>query len=94
MGFEDKYIHIPYPILRRKGLSDKAKMIYGLVQGFWDGDFHATANTISSIMGCSKRSVQRATAELVEAKLVFNKKVIEDGQTKGRILTIIKTKTV
>ena len=85
----EQYINVPYKILKKKDISDKAKLIYGLVNGFFTGDFKAGNAFIGRTLGCSVRSVQRAVKELREANLILSEVVVEDGVVKGRILKII-----
>ena len=88
----DKYIHIPYNILGKKDLSNNAKLVYGLVQGFWEGDFTASNEHVGKVLGMSKRSAQRAIRELREAELIITTNVIKDGVMVGRVIKIRKKK--
>lgn len=87
-----KYIHIPYNILGKKSLSPASKMIYGFVQGFWEGNFKASNEHISRVIGMSVRTVQRAIKELFNEELIIITNVMKDGVQIGRVIKIRKQK--
>ena len=87
---EQKYINIPYNILRRRDLSNNAKLLYGLVQGFWAGDFQASNEWIGKTLGISSRSAQRAVKELKQQKVILSQIIVENGAVKGRKITLVK----
>lgn len=83
-----RYINIPYPILKRKNLSDKAKMLYGFIGGFWSGDCKAGNKYIGTVIGASERSVSRAITELKTKGLIVSSRLMIDGMQVGRMLKI------
>lgn len=89
-GQDERYIHVHYTTLRRKDISDRAKLLYSLVGGFWSGEFKASNVWISSILGCSVRSTQRAVAELRDKRLIRSDIIVKDGVTVGRIITLTR----
>ena len=84
------YIHIPYKVLMRRDLSQNAKLLYGLVGGFFDGEFTAGNIYISNVLGISKRSVQRALGELKDKHIAIATNVLKGGRVVGRIITLTK----
>lgn len=85
---EDKYINIPYKILRRKDLSSTSKMVYGFANGFMEDYCQASNDYIGKVLGCSGRTIQRAVKELRDKKLIRVRIVTKDGKIKGRIINI------
>ena len=94
MSFDktQKYIHIPYNILGKKNLNPVSKMVYGFVQGFWEGDFRASNEHIAKVLGVSVRTVQRAIKELRDNELIITTNVMKDSVMVGRIIKIQKRK--
>lgn len=90
MDNDQRYINIPYPILRRKDLSGNAKMIYGFIGGFWSGDCKASNKYIGTVIGASARSVTRAVKELRIKRLIIRIPVMEKGMQIGSILKLTK----
>lgn len=90
MASDERYINIPYPILRRKDISHTAKMIYGFIGGFWSGDCKASNAYIARIIGSSERSVSRALTDLRVKRLVLSIRVMDKGLQIGRILKLTK----
>ena len=73
----------------RKGLSDKAKMVYAFINGFWDGDCKASNEFIARIMATTPRTIQRAVSELKDKDLIMCFNVADgNGRIVGRIMKI------
>ena len=89
---KEKYVHLTYSILGRKDLSDKDKIVYCFIQGFWSGMCKASDEYIGKIMGCSSRSIARSIRDLKEKKLIWSNPRYKDGKVIGRTLTVIKKK--
>lgn len=85
---DDYYVNIPYPILRSKSMTDKEKLLLGLVQGFVDGEFKMSNETIGKILGTSKRTIQRTMLGLKKKGFVYTRLVIKNSVTQGRIVTL------
>ena len=81
---------IPYHVLRRKDLSDKAKLVYGFIQGFFDGDCRASNEFVGRLLATTPRTIQRAVTELLNKRLVRRNIVTKDNRIVGRILIINK----
>ncbi len=93
MSFKKKgnYIVIPFTITSRKDLSDKAKLVFGIVQGYWEGSFGASNAWIAKQLGCSEKTIQRAVQELKKKGIVICTLRYDDaGRVKGRIIKIKK----
>lgn len=91
MGFrENNYINIPYPVLNRTDLSDKAKLLYGLIAGFWDNTFKASNEWIATVLGTTPRTVQRTLKELKKKNLITVTIITEGGYVKGKLIIIKK----
>lgn len=68
---------VPYPVLSSRTLSDKTKLVYGVIASLItsgkdeDGNVlgycYASNAYLADIMGCGERTITRAVAELVEA---------------------------
>ena len=86
----DNYIHIPYEILGNRSLSHLSKLIYGLVQGFWEGQFTASNEYIAKTLGVSSRQVQRAILQLKEHKFIYATLVLKNNKVVGRVMKINK----
>ena len=91
MGVDKRYVNIPYTILKRKDIGDKAKMVYGLIKGFWGGQCVASDSFLGKTLGCSTRTAQRAIRELKEMGLIWSNKRYDGKLCVGRTL-IIRTK--
>ena len=67
---------VPYPVLSSRTLSDKTKLVYGVIasltqakdeQGEVVGYCYASNAYLADIMGCGERTITRSIADLVEA---------------------------
>ena len=87
---DNRFINIPYHILFRKDISDKGKILYGLVNGFFDGEFKASNKYVAQLLNTTPRNVQKTVKQLVEKRLIRRTVVVEDGITKGRVLIVNK----
>lgn len=60
---------IPWPVLSSQELSDKTKLVYGLIAGLTGdtGYCFATNGALAAIMRCGERTISRAISELTEA---------------------------
>ncbi len=85
---EENFVLVPYRILKRKDISEKAKLLYGFVAGFKSGDCIASNEFISKITGASVRKIQRGLKELDDKGLIFRKMVMENNEVVGRIIYI------
>lgn len=86
---KNNYVLVHYPVLRRKDLSDRSKLLYGLVQGFWTGMCKATDSYIALTIGCSERNVQRAIKQLKDKGLIKSVfRYSDKGKIIGRTLTL------
>lgn len=88
MPQDSRYINIPYSILRNRRLSDKEKMLYGYIAGFFDGECVASNEYIGTIIGGSKRTIQRCLKSLIEKGFITKRLVFDNGVCIGRILRI------
>ena len=80
------YILIPNEIIRRKDLSDKAKMIYGFIQGWFEDECVASNKYIAGMLGTTERTVKRCIKELMDKKLIRKRLVFKNNQCVGRVL--------
>ena len=85
------YIMIPYFVLK-KDISDKAKMVYGIVQGFFEGDCYVSNAWLAKRLKCSESVIKRTIKELKDAGLLFSTVKRTGLKITKRILTIPKTK--
>ena len=90
---DTKYINIPYQIMYNKKLTDKEKMIYGLINGFWEGQFIASNEWIAKLLNTTPRTVQKLVTSLCNHKLISRRIVLKNGKVVGRQLIINKKKT-
>ena len=67
---------VPYPVLSSRTLSDKTKLVYGVIASLMQekdedgailGYCYASNAYLADIMGCGERTITRSIAELVEA---------------------------
>lgn len=67
---------IPWPVLHAANLSDKTKLVYGVISsltrardenGEVRGYCFASNATLAEIMGCGERTITRAVADLIDA---------------------------
>ena len=66
------FAQLPRPVLRAKGLSDKAKLVYALLLDYaWrDGSCFPGQKTLATDLDCDDRTIRRALTELQEYELV------------------------
>ena len=83
------YIHIPYWVMNKK-ISANAKFIYGIVQGFFDGDCFVTNPWIAKRLQCSERVVTRAIKELKDEDMLFITMHRKGFKVTKRILKVAK----
>lgn len=83
------YIVIPDNIFFNKNLSDKAKMLYGLIKRYIDiGECFATTAHFAEKLNFSKRSVERCLKELYDNNLVVSKIEKEGKEIVKRVLSL------
>lgn len=67
---------VPYPVLSSRTLSDKTKLVYGVIASLTQakdedgailGYCYASNAYLADIMGCGERTITRSVSELVEA---------------------------
>lgn len=67
---------VPYPVLSSRTLSDKTKLVYGVIASLTQakdedgailGYCYASNAYLAEIMGCGERTITRSVAELVDA---------------------------
>ena len=80
------YVNVIYPILRRKDLSMREKVLYSWIVGFWTERCTASNEYIAKTFGCDKRSIQRSIAILKEKNLIICRNIIKDGKIVGRMM--------
>ena len=74
---------VPHKLARDSSLSDKALRVWLVLQCYadWDDDTcYPSMDTLSDDMGCSRSTVKRAVADLVERGLLL----VESGQQAGK----------
>ena len=67
------YIVIPSDVLLNEKLSDKSKILFGIISNLLnrEGFCYATNDYFEQILNCSTRTIQRSLEELEENKLIF-----------------------
>ena len=70
------WVNIPYPVLQSQQLSDKIKLVYGVIAALTQakdendeivGYCYASNAFLAELMGCGERTITRAITELVKA---------------------------
>ena len=91
MKKREQYINVPYYILNKK-VSDKAKLLYGFIGGFFDGQCGASNEYLAKLIGCSPRQIKRVVKELKDNKLILTTNIIKNNLVVGRVLKLVKKK--
>ena len=87
MKQNEHFIAIPYRVLGRN-LPDKAKMLYGFIDGFNYGDCIASNEYMAGILNTSSRNIQKLLSQLIEQGFVYRKLIYENNECVGRVLNI------
>ena len=83
---QDRYINIPWTVVANQRISERSKIIYGIIQGYPSGKCRITDDYLVETLGCSPRAVQRALKELKDANLLYTRFRTKDGIIMGRTL--------
>lgn len=85
---QERYLQVPYAILNRKDISERAKLIYALIQGFSKGECRVTDAYLSDLFNASPRAIQRDIKQLKDADLAWTRFRTIDKKIIGRTLYV------
>lgn len=86
--WDTRFIYTPYDIMKKKGITDSERLLFGMVHGYPDGEFHCSNEYLAEFFHVSERTIQTRISNLINNKMLFRKDIYgPDGQI-GRILTV------
>ena len=83
-----RYTNIPWTVVENKGLNPRAKIIYGVIQGFAKGECRVTDAYLAELLNVSGRAIQKDLKMLKDLNLIYTKFRTNEGKVVGRTLFV------